>query len=614
MNIVQIIDYGLVGDSSLYAKRPNKKRTHVTTELQYVIPGTLEVHPYPGGGINEIRSFLRGSAARGKAYQVLGISYFGNEHTASPMNEQVFHEAWQDLYDLLGSGIVLDRVVFFMGGYSAKYGYSQVYDDNMETIRRWTRDAGFEVRTDFEKVAEWRLSADNLHWDVEMNRDLADYWCRLLLNARQDPVDIGPPPPAPAPPIFTPPVYVATPRLDAPSPVAATSVSGEGNGIPWWMTQDFPPEPVPVKPVKRVQDSSPVILNSTGPTTPHSAAPLASFLAQSAAQSEEPFLRRSPPVTPRSGGAFAPAQPVQEPFLRRSSPPVTPRSGGAFAPAPPVQEPFLRRSSPPPVQSMEEPQAATPRSPRATTPAVTQPAQAPVLHRRISSPSPKPRRAAWATGQVPMSPREETQAGSKRIACSNASCDFLVSDFKKMGSFCCKKCHVHYSGGSKMLKHGPLCQQRLAAPWDQRLSQPLAPPEASVSSAESTAGRASTAESIPRFGATDLTDATVTGPASCASEKVTLDRKSFGVKWGLQLAIWRETGVFTVLQVRQFSPVEEWNCVVPLPEYRIQKDDELLLVNGVAPGSDYWEVFNEKENYVELVFRRAKISSSESSA
>ena len=28
-----------------------------------------------------------------------------------------------------------------------------------------------------------------------------------------------------------------------------------------------------------------------------------------------------------------------------------------------------------------------------------------------------------------------------------------------------------------MLKHGPLCQQRLAAPWDQRLSQPLAPPE-----------------------------------------------------------------------------------------------------------------------------------------
>jgi len=28
--------------------------------------------------------------------------------------------------------------------------------------------------------------------------------------------------------------------------------------------------------------------------------------------SQEPFLRRSPPVTPRSGGAFAPAQPVQE--------------------------------------------------------------------------------------------------------------------------------------------------------------------------------------------------------------------------------------------------------------------------------------------------------------
>jgi hypothetical protein len=34
-------------------------------------------------------------------------------------------------------------------------------------------------------------------------------------------------------------------------------------------------------------------------------------------------------------------------------------------------------------------------------------------------------------------------------------------------------------------------------------------PQASVSSAESTAGRASTAESIPRFGTTDLTDAAV---------------------------------------------------------------------------------------------------------
>lgn len=29
--------------------------------------GGGQVHPYPGGGINEIRSFLRGSAARGKA-------------------------------------------------------------------------------------------------------------------------------------------------------------------------------------------------------------------------------------------------------------------------------------------------------------------------------------------------------------------------------------------------------------------------------------------------------------------------------------------------------------------------------------------------------------------
>eukprot|EP00435_Cladocopium_sp_Y103_P003857 s5326_g1.t1 len=40
-------------------------------------------------------------------------------------------------------------------------------------------------------------------------------------------------------------------------------------------------------------------------------------------------------------------------------------------------------------------------------------------------------------------------------------------------------------------------------------------------------------------------------------------------------------------------------------------DDVLLCVNGVEPcTSDYWEVFNENENYVELVFRRSANSGS----
>eukprot|EP00435_Cladocopium_sp_Y103_P007848 s1201_g2.t1 len=211
-------------------------------------------------------------------------------------------------------------------------------------------------------------------------------------------------------------------------------------------------------------------------------------------------------------------------------------------------------------------------------PAATQPVQtAPVLQRRISSPSPKPRRASVATAV----PKDETQASGQRLKCSNRTCDFLVSDSNKMGSFCCKKCHVHYCGGSKTLKHGPLCQQRLAAPWDQRLSQPVAPPEpllapeASLSSAASTASASTLG--IPRFGATE-----VKGPVSCATsekaedeeEKLGMrelnetiptirDRKSFGQKWGLQLGIWKSTGLFSVLRIRPGSPAEAWNQAVP---------------------------------------------------
>ena len=59
------------------------------------------------------------------------------------------------------------RVIFCMGGYAAKYGYCQAYNDNMKIIRRWIREiGGFEVRTDFELVENWPLAADKLHFHV----------------------------------------------------------------------------------------------------------------------------------------------------------------------------------------------------------------------------------------------------------------------------------------------------------------------------------------------------------------------------------------------------------------------------------------------------------------
>jgi hypothetical protein len=53
MNIVQIIDYGLVGDSSLYTKRPNKKRTR--GEVKILRKGE-ENNVQKSGGLPSCRS------------------------------------------------------------------------------------------------------------------------------------------------------------------------------------------------------------------------------------------------------------------------------------------------------------------------------------------------------------------------------------------------------------------------------------------------------------------------------------------------------------------------------------------------------------------------------
>eukprot|EP00913_Durusdinium_trenchii_P022779 g21385.t1 len=44
-----------------------------------------------------------------------------------------------------------------------------------------------------------------------------------------------------------------------------------------------------------------------------------------------------------------------------------------------------------------------------------------------------------------------------------------------MGSFCCKRCHLHFCGGTKKLKHGDLCEQ-LVAP-EGAVTAPLVNPK-----------------------------------------------------------------------------------------------------------------------------------------
>ncbi|CAJ1404371.1 unnamed protein product, partial [Effrenium voratum] len=117
---------------------------------------------------------------RSDGFQVLGVSYFGNEHITTKMHIKVYKPLWQELFEQIRQKC--DHAVFFMGGYSKRYGYGPVYDDNMGTIREWIADAGLAVRTDFDKVRDWPLG-DDLHFAASVKDDLVRYWADLLWNA-----------------------------------------------------------------------------------------------------------------------------------------------------------------------------------------------------------------------------------------------------------------------------------------------------------------------------------------------------------------------------------------------------------------------------------------------
>ncbi|CAJ1379413.1 unnamed protein product, partial [Effrenium voratum] len=167
--------YGLLGDSSLYCKKSNGKKAQLKAELSWQLPG-LHLQYAGGGGVREILQMLK----RSDGFQVLGVSYFGNEHVTKPMDHKIYKPLWEELFEEIRQKC--DRAVFFMGGYSQRYGYKQVYDDNMGTIREWIADAGLAVRTDFEKVRDWPLG-DSLHFAASVKEEVASYLRDLLLNA-----------------------------------------------------------------------------------------------------------------------------------------------------------------------------------------------------------------------------------------------------------------------------------------------------------------------------------------------------------------------------------------------------------------------------------------------
>eukprot|EP00435_Cladocopium_sp_Y103_P026538 s705_g6.t1 len=172
--------YGLVGDSSLYTKRKNtknKKKSYISTVLREKFGfANLTQHIFPGGDVQELHSYLK----TGPEFDTLGVSYFGNKHTKMPMDVEIEGPYWQDVFRLLGEKVA-HRVVFFVGGYAAKYNYGRVYDENLKIIKQWIKDAGFKVVEARQEVSQWELAGDELHFSVESLSELAAFWSQLLM-------------------------------------------------------------------------------------------------------------------------------------------------------------------------------------------------------------------------------------------------------------------------------------------------------------------------------------------------------------------------------------------------------------------------------------------------
>lgn len=167
----------MIGDSSLYTKRNNnKKKSYISSVLRekYRFVNLTE-RIFPGGGVLDLQAYLQD----GPEFDVLGVSYFGNEHTKGRMDVKIQRDLWKDVFRLL-SRKVRSRVVFFVGGYAEKYTFGKVYDDNLNIVKRWIRDAGFQVVEARQEVSCWQLAADKLHFAVDCLPELAAFWNQLL--------------------------------------------------------------------------------------------------------------------------------------------------------------------------------------------------------------------------------------------------------------------------------------------------------------------------------------------------------------------------------------------------------------------------------------------------
>eukprot|EP00434_Breviolum_minutum_P039883 symbB.v1.2.035425.t1/scaffold4767.1/size38012/2 len=176
----QVPKYLLIGDSSLYCKGISNR-----AKKQYV---DKHLKDYSGGAFELTCCHCDGDGIEG-IFQKLGkisgifdkifVSYFGNflsekdKQGGAEKKKEIFNK----FFDLLKSKCPTQTIVWWVGGFSLKYGYKNghIYDENMSKVREWIRRGGMECVTNFEMVAKFTMgNAEHVHSDN--SEELCDFW------------------------------------------------------------------------------------------------------------------------------------------------------------------------------------------------------------------------------------------------------------------------------------------------------------------------------------------------------------------------------------------------------------------------------------------------------
>ncbi|CAE6947286.1 unnamed protein product [Symbiodinium sp. CCMP2592] len=168
--------FGVLGDSSLYCKGPNKKPRKLGHRLRELLYTEVWYEAIASAGVAQLLQKFRS----GPEIDTLGVSYFGNDIMLGPITEQVEAD-WKEF--IRAVKLKSRRAVFVIGGFAAKYRGMQLstdYDRNLQYVRSLVQSEGLFVTDLRQKVKKWKLCSDGIHWHEDEKEDVCATWARLL--------------------------------------------------------------------------------------------------------------------------------------------------------------------------------------------------------------------------------------------------------------------------------------------------------------------------------------------------------------------------------------------------------------------------------------------------